>query len=93
MIVTLQTAGLQTLAQVRAFVEGNEPVSFPLTERRAAAHLWMADTLKRFRFTQCRRADKGLLRRYLALVTGLSRSQVTQAICAAPYQPHVSCHI
>ncbi len=33
MIVTLQTAGLQTLAQVRAFVEGNAPVSFTLTER------------------------------------------------------------
>ena len=36
MIVTLQTAGLQTLAQVRAFVEGNEPVSFTLTDRTAA---------------------------------------------------------
>jgi hypothetical protein len=40
MIVTLQTAGLQTLAQVRAFVEGNEPVSFTLTDR-TAARLWM----------------------------------------------------
>lgn len=40
MIVTLQTAGLQTLAQVRAFVEGMEPVSFTLTDR-FAAHVWM----------------------------------------------------
>jgi transposase InsO family protein len=79
MIVTLQTAGLQTLAQVRAFVEGNEPVSFTLTDR-TAAHRWMTETLKRFRYPHGTRADKGLLRRYLAKVTGLSRAQVTRAI-------------
>ena len=79
MIVTLQTAGLQTLAQVRAFVEGNQPVSFTLTDR-TASHLWMTETLKRFRYAHGSRADKGLLRRYLAKVTGLSRAQLTRAI-------------
>ena len=79
MIVTLQTAGLQTLAQVRAFVAGNEPVSFTLTDR-TAAHPWMMQTLRQFRYAYCNRADKGVLRRYLAQVTGLSRAQVTRAI-------------
>ena len=79
MIVTLQTAGLQTLAQVRAFVEGNQPVSFTLTAR-TASHQWMTETLKRFRYAHVSRADKGLLRRYLTKVTGLSRAQVTRAI-------------
>ena len=73
MIVTLQTAGLQTVAQVRAFVEGNAPVSFTLTDR-TAAHLWMTETLQRFRYQHRTRADKGVLRRYLAKVTGLSRA-------------------
>jgi transposase InsO family protein len=79
MIVSLQTAGLQSLAQVRAFVEGNQPVSFTLTDR-TASHQWMAETLKRFRYAHCARGDKGLLRRYLAKVTGLSRAQLTRAI-------------
>ena len=79
MIVTLQTAGLQTVAQVRAFVEGNAPVSFTLTDR-TAAHLWMTETLQRFRYQHRTRADKGVLRRYLAKVTGLSRAQVTRTI-------------
>lgn len=79
MIVTLQTAGLQTLAQVRAFVEGNEPIAFALTDRRTA-HLWMTETRRRFRYRHLARADKGLLRQYLAKVTGLSRAQVTRAI-------------
>lgn len=79
MIVTIQTAGLQTLAQVRAFVEGNAPISFTLTDR-TAAHVWMADILRRFAYTRCGRADKGLLKRYLGKVTGFSRAQVTRAI-------------
>ena len=64
MIVTLQTQGLQTLAQVRAFASGNEPISFTLTDRHAA-YGRMADTLKQFGYGRCKRADKGALRQYL----------------------------
>jgi len=79
MIVTMHTQGLQTLAQVRAFVEGNAPISFTLTDR-TAAYAWMADTLRRFAYTRGSKADKGQLRRYLAKVTGRSRAQVSRAI-------------
>lgn len=79
MIVTLQTQAIRTLAQVRAFVEGNEPVAFTLTDRTTAC-AWMGDCLKQFDYPRLRRADKGLLRRYLAKVTGRSRAQITRAI-------------
>jgi len=79
MIVTLHTQGLQTLAQVRAFVSGNEPVSFTL-EDRACAYDWMACTLRQFDYLRCKRPDKGILRRYLRKVTGLSRAQVARCI-------------
>ena len=79
MIVTLHTQGLQTLAQVRAFVSGNEPISFTL-EDRCAAYGWMADTLKQFGYGRCKRSDKGVLRQYLVKVTGLSRAQVARCI-------------
>lgn len=79
MIVTLHTQGLQTLAQVRTFVSGSEPISFTL-ENRQAAYGWMADTLKRFGYARCNRTDKGTLRRYLCKVTGLSRAQVARCI-------------
>ena len=61
MIVTIHTQGLHTLAQIRAFVEGNEPISFTLTDRQSA-YGWMADTLKAFGYVRCKRADRGLLR-------------------------------
>lgn len=79
MIVTLHTQGLQTLAQVRTFVSGNEPISFTLTDRHAA-YDWMADTLRQFGYARCKRSDKGILRRYLRKVTGLSRATVARCI-------------
>lgn len=79
MIVTLQTQGIRTLDQVRAFVAGNLPVSFILADR-ASAHAWMSDTLHRFDYAHASRADRGILRQYLAELTGLSRAQVTRRI-------------
>jgi hypothetical protein len=79
MIVTLHTQRLHTLAQVRAFVAGSEPLSFTLTDRQAA-YGWMADTLRQFGYTGCKRADKGLLRQYLLKVSGFSRAQVARCI-------------
>lgn len=79
MIVTIHTQGLQTLAQVRTFISGNEAAAFTLTDR-IAAYSWMSDTLKRFHYGRCSRSDKGVLRQYLCKVTGLSRAQVTRCI-------------
>lgn len=79
MIVTLHTHGLPTLAQVRAFVSDNEPISFTLEDRHAA-YGRMADTLKQFGYVRCKRSDKGVLRQYPRKVTGLSGAQVARCI-------------
>ncbi len=79
MIVTLQTQGLKTLAQVQGFISSNEAILFTLTDR-VAAYNWMTDTLKQFHYDRCTRANKGLLRQYLCKVTGLSRAQVARCI-------------
>lgn len=77
--MTLHTQGLQTLAQVRAFVSGVDAISFTLTDR-LTAYGWMTDTLNQFHYGHCTRANKGLLRQYLLKVTGLSRAQVARCI-------------
>ena len=86
--MTLRTQGLQTLAQVRAFVSGNEAISFALTDRRAA-YVWMADTLRQFGYMRCNRSDKGVLRQYLLKVTGLSRAQVARCIAQFASGGHI----
>ncbi|MDF1555299.1 MAG: hypothetical protein P1P84_19670 [Deferrisomatales bacterium] len=77
--MTLKTQGLQTLEQVRAFLTGAESLGFG-APTRDAAYAWLTAELCRFAYTRLGKADKGLVRRYLEKVTGLSRAQVTRLI-------------
>ncbi len=79
MIVTLQTERVRTLAQVRAFLEGSEPVEFAGAGREGIYAL-VRRTLVRLDYHRLGKPDKGLVRRYLAKVTGLSRAQLTRLI-------------
>ena len=83
MIVTLRTERIQTLDQMRAFVEGNEPVDFGLTDR-TSAYAFVRRTLVRFRYHGLKRDDKGLVKRFLEKVTGYSRAQITRPGEAVP---------
>jgi hypothetical protein len=79
MIVTLETHRLQTLDQVQAFLDGSAALTLAVAER-PAAYAWMAETLRRFGYARLHRQARGLLLRYLAKVSGLSRQQVTRLV-------------
>ncbi|TFH64690.1 MAG: transposase [Gemmatimonadales bacterium] len=79
MLVTLKTQGLQTLEQIRAFLEGSQPLDFE-APRREAAYAFVGQQLRRFAYARLGKADKGLVRRYLCKVTGISRAQMTRLI-------------
>ncbi|WP_419941237.1 integrase [Candidatus Palauibacter sp.] len=78
--MTLRTERIRTLEQVRAFLDGNEAADFVLADRDSA-YVLVRRTLERFGYHhRPGRSDKGLLRAYLAKVTGLSRAQLTRLI-------------
>ena len=79
MIVTLQTERVRTLDQVRAFVEGSEAVDF-MGADRGSVYEFVRRALVRLDYGQLGKSDKGLVRRYLAKVTGLSRAQLTRLV-------------
>ena len=79
MIVTLQTERVRTLDQVRAFVEGSEAVDFAGAERESV-YEFVRRALVRLDYERFGKSDKGLVRRYMAKVTGLSRAQLTRLI-------------
>ena len=79
MIVTLQTERVRTLDQVRAFVEGSEAVDFTGADR-GSVYEFVRRALVRLDYGQLGKSDKGLVRRYLAKVTGRSRAQLTRLI-------------
>jgi len=70
---------LQTVEQVRGFLEGSEAVGFRgLTTKEK--YYWIEEVLIRFRYHRLKRAEKGVMRRYIEKVTGYSRSQVSRLI-------------
>ena len=79
MIVTLQTERIRTLEEVRAFVDGNEPVDFELADRESA-YGFVRRTLAQFGYHAQGRVAKGLLRAYILKATGLSRAQAARLI-------------
>lgn len=78
MVIDMEEARLQTLAQVKAFLDGTAEVAFRVP--KAERYRFVERVLKRFGYAQHGRADKGVLLRYLERMTGLSRQQVTRLV-------------
>ena len=76
----LKTQRLQTLEQVRVFLDGSESLGFEVPSREAA-YDFISQQLRGFGHTQLGKADKGLIRRYpCRRITGLSRARITRLI-------------
>ena len=70
---------LQTVEQVRGFLEGSEEVGFRgLTAKEK--YCWIEEVLIRFGYHRLKRDEKGVVRRYIEKVAGYSRSQVSRLI-------------
>ncbi len=70
---------LQTVEQVKQFLAGSEALDFrgvSVEER----YQWIQTVLVRFKYFQLKRADKGVIRRYIEKVSGYSRAQVSRLI-------------
>jgi hypothetical protein len=68
-----------SLEQIRAFLAGSSEVRFA-GERREEIYEWVEQTLVRLQYASLNKPDKGLVRRYLLRMTGLSRAQGTRLI-------------
>ena len=68
-----------SLEQIRAFPGGSGGVRFA-GRSREEVYSWTEQTLVRHQYAGLSKTEKGLLRRYVAQMTGLSRAQVTRLI-------------
>jgi transposase InsO family protein len=71
---------LVTLGQLRQFVEGTEGVEFQGCRPDDQRYGHIEAVLRRFGYGKLKRADKGLVMRYLVRTTGYSRQQLTRLI-------------
>lgn len=75
----MQTAEKLSLEQIRAFLEGSDEVRFE-GRNREEVYGWVNQTLRQQRYEELKRSGRGLVRRYLAKMTGLSRAQITRLV-------------
>jgi hypothetical protein len=77
--ISVQDGERISLAQIRAFLEGSEELRFESSNRQERC-AWVQRTLVEQEYGGLGRAEKGLVRRYIAKMSGLSRAQVTRLI-------------
>jgi transposase InsO family protein len=75
----MQAGERLSLEQIRVFLEASDGVQFE-AEQRQELYGWIERTLRQHDYERLGRQSKGLVRRYVAKMTGLSRAQVTRLI-------------
>jgi transposase InsO family protein len=81
MVTMFDDSLLHTIGNLKMFLEGTLPITFqPL--RKEDRSKWIRSTLVRFKYLALLRSEKGILRRYLMKVAGMSRAQITKHITA-----------
>ena len=77
-VIEMEEARLHTLAQVRAFLDGATEIAFRIP--KVEQYSFVEPVLMRFGYAAAGRVGKDVPLRYLALLTGLSRQQVTRLV-------------
>lgn len=68
-----------SLEKIQAFLEGSEELRFEVRNRAERYH-WVGGILVEQEYGRLGRKGRGLLRRFIAKITGLSRAQVTRLV-------------
>jgi transposase InsO family protein len=79
LIISMEEAETLSLEQIRAFLEVSEEVRFQ-GKRRREVYDWMRRLLRQQSYRKQGKVARGLLRRYVAKMTGRSRAQVTRLV-------------
>jgi hypothetical protein len=75
----MQAGEQLSLEQIRAFLEASDEVSFE-GRSREEVYGWVNRTLRQQRYGGLPRGGRGVVRRYVEKMTGLSRAQTTHLI-------------
>jgi hypothetical protein len=79
MTIRMQDPEERTLEQMKALVESSRAVRFSI-DGREALHSLLVRVLRKQRYSKLSREQRGIVRGFLAKVTGRSRAQITRLI-------------
>ena len=75
----MQAAERLSLEQIQALLEASEPLKFRGRNRKEV-YDWVNRTVREVGYQDLKRSARGLVRRYIAKMTGLSRAQATRML-------------
>jgi hypothetical protein len=96
LIIKMQAGERLSLEQIRAFLEASNDLGFQ-GRNREEVYNWVNQMLRQQGYQELKRSGRGLVRRYVEKMTGLSRAQTTRLITvylggeevkAKPYRRH-----
>jgi transposase InsO family protein len=79
LIVSVRVGERLSLEQIQAFLEASDVVGFE-GRNREEVYGFVYETLRQLRYEQLKRSGRGLVRRYVMKMTGLSRAQSTRLL-------------
>lgn len=68
-----------SVAQIKAFLKVDSAIKFKAVSKKEK-YRWIDDALIKFRYFSLRKKERGIIRTYIAKMTGLSKSQVNRII-------------
>lgn len=71
---------LRTIDEMAAFLNGSQPIAFAVASNKDERYQFVERILKRFRYPNLKRRDKGTAIQFLMKVSGYSRQQLTRMI-------------
>lgn len=80
MVIDMNEAEVRTLDQVREVMAGTQALEFLPGADDAARYAWIESVLRRFNYRGLKRAERGVLLRYLHKLSGYSRAQLTRLV-------------
>src|SRR6266496_585098 len=79
-----------SLEQIRAFLEASDEVEFK-GSKREEIYEWVNRALQQQGYRELGRSGKGLVRRYIEKMTGLSRAQATRLVTQCQRHGRAQC--
>ena len=79
MTVTMDDTQITTLEQVEQVLKGSQAIAFK-GNGREQLYRWVEAVLKRFKYFELGRKDKGMVKAYLQRLSGFSRAQTTRLV-------------
>ena len=80
MVIDMNVSKLETIEQIKEFLEGTAEVAFSNSTDPSALRAFVATVLRRYRYFRLSKGPRGVLFAYLQRLTGYSRQHVSKLI-------------